>query len=202
MCDEFNPVAVLPQWKELSTAIRQLHQTVINSTIVEAGGCSNVSTASDGSLEQPSCDISPSSGCPADSSCCSKQGNEQSSHHSNLNSQCCDNDHSSQSTVMNDSCSAPESSSSCSNKKYSNAAQAPTCDNSACNPGKKGCHPSPQNTCCNRVTDNNAAAAEKNNKNSQDDPVDYSSSRTHTVKISSPVFQGPSIDRIKQLVEE
>lgn len=28
----------MPQWKELSNAMRQLHQTVINSTVVEAGG--------------------------------------------------------------------------------------------------------------------------------------------------------------------
>ena len=32
------PVDLMPQWKELSNAMRQLHQTVINSTIVEAGG--------------------------------------------------------------------------------------------------------------------------------------------------------------------
>ncbi|KAF2352893.1 hypothetical protein FHG87_016352 [Trinorchestia longiramus] len=240
------------QWKELSTAIRQLHQTVINSTIVEAGGsscsvavgvecisspncrtpaCVETSTSAVGcsdsaqllddkvtfppepdstggnsscstSLAKHSYDADNSLSTPSitDTGCqslsASKTGNEAFAGMPT-------NEHPMQ-TSPDAECLFNDKLSDAQQDSPATAAAAPAPDNSSVDgiPQPSGLEdPKSMVSCASNCSGATSCSAPECGK-PMDNAIDLSNSRTHTVKISSPVFQRPSIERIKTLVEE
>ncbi|XP_018011328.1 uncharacterized protein LOC108668597 isoform X2 [Hyalella azteca] len=236
LCDN---VGVPSQWKELSASIRQLHQTVINSTVVEAGGSS--CSVAVGAECSSGCRNSDSAAHPLPTVLCDSACHDCLTATSSECTPCSKSNGSlTREGQLEDSVSTSSTSGSTYTCKASslavegeltsssdaNAANSLTTPDEGSSSNGQSSDALLNSSGSTLVGDNSSdgtldqlmaikdGAAQVDASSASSAPpsgdgkfktpniIDLANLRTHTVKISSPVFQRPSIDRIKSLVED